>query len=277
MAASHGKSSIWSTDCKKSWAKPVKNSKRHQIFLVPFFMDPVKTLPMNDPKPTEPGKFRRVFGRKQGKPLRGARAIAIESLLPKLQINTDLLKEDGTLKAETLFNQPVKTLHFEIGFGNGEHLKHIMETHPSDHFIGAEPFINGMSMFLKSIEDQPHDHVRVNMNDALMVLRSLEDKSVDVLYILNPDPWPKVRHNKRRIVGTENLKVYARVLKDGGTMIQTTDVDDLAQWMEDHTLQNPHFKLVSREAPDGWMSTRYEEKGRAAGRKQTYLVYKKRP
>lgn len=220
-------------------------------------------------------KKRRVYGRRLGKPLRGGRADAIDTQLPSLSIPAQFLTESGDINPSDLFQSPVTRLHFEIGFGNGEHLKHVMETEPQDHFIGAEPFINGMSAFLKSIQDMPHHHIRVHMDDALMALNSLEPQSVDFIYILNPDPWPKSRHHKRRMVNPDNVKAFARALKSGGTMIQTTDIDELAEWMEEHTLQHPAFKLVSRDAPSGWMATRYEEKGRLAGRQQSYLTYKK--
>jgi tRNA (guanine-N7-)-methyltransferase len=79
-----------------------------------------------------------------------------------------------------------------------------------------------------------------------------------------------------------NLKVFARVLKDGATMIQTTDVDDLAGWMVTESVNCPDFEWQAecaadwRTPPPGWLPTRYEQKGQEAGRKQTYLVYKRR-
>lgn len=240
---------------------------------------------------------KRVYGRKHGRPMHKGRTDVIETILPVLQIPKDKLKEDGTLNISSLFPSPlrgegqcggesrggedIKKLHFEIGFGNGEHLLYIMNEYPTHHFIGAEPYTNGMSAFLKSLPTPTPQNLRVHMDDALMVLNSLPDASVDFLYILNPDPWPKTRHHKRRIVSEENLEIYARVLKDGATLIQTTDVDELAEWMLTKTINCPHFAWLAespedwKTAPNGWMSTRYEEKGRLAGRTQTYLVYQR--
>ena len=252
---------------------------------------------------------KRVYGRKHGRPMHKGRTDVIETILPVLQIPKDKLKEDGTLSIAEIFTphpnlppqvgkefhvlpsplrgegqgggEDIKKLHFEIGFGNGEHLLYIMNEYPTHHFIGAEPYTNGMSAFLKSLPTPTPNHVRVHMDDALMVLNSLPDASVDFLYILNPDPWPKTRHHKRRIVSEENLEIYARVLKGGATLIQTTDVDELAEWMLTKTINCPHFEWLAecpedwKTAPNGWMSTRYEEKGRLAGRTQTYLVYRR--
>jgi tRNA (guanine-N7-)-methyltransferase len=120
------------------------------------------------------------------------------------------------------------------------------------------------------------------MDDAIIVLNSLPDACIDYMYVLNPDPWPKARHHKRRIVGPENLDVYARVLKPGGILLETTDVDELAEWMAIHTASHPAFEWLAetpadwRTAPDGWMATRYENKGKDAGRQQSYLLFKRK-
>lgn len=233
--------------------------------------------PMSDDQ-----KVKRVYGRRMGRPMHKARLDVLDTVLPQCQIDKALLKEDQSLSADRIFGHKVERLHYEIGFGSGEHLHYIMSQFPDDDFIGAEPYINGMTTFLKHLPDEVPSNIKVHMDDALMVLNSLEDASVDFLYILNPDPWPKSRHHKRRIVNAENLEVYARVLKDGGVMLQTTDVDFLAEWMVTQTVACPHFEWTAntledcKTAPNGWMATRYENKGKDAGRSQTYLTYKRR-
>jgi tRNA (guanine-N7-)-methyltransferase len=222
---------------------------------------------------------KRVYGRKFGRPMHKGRMDVLQTILPALQISKEVLKEDKSVSPSEIFKTDVTKLHFEIGFGNGEHLLYIMNENPAHHFIGAEPYMNGVSAFLKSLPSPSPQNIRVHSDDALMVLNSLQDQSVDFLYILNPDPWPKSRHHKRRIVSPENLEVFARVLKDGAMMIQTTDVDELAEWMLTKTINYPHFEWLAespedwKTAPNGWMSTRYEQKGREAGRQQTYLIF----
>lgn len=227
---------------------------------------------------------RQVHGRKKGRPLNTIRQDVIEQLLPRMQVPPEKLTEQQDLDPATLFPQKPVTLHLEIGFGNGEHITDLLRANPNDHIIAAEPFINGVAAFLKDNRDAPPlDRCRLLADDALKVINSLQDACVDYLYILNPDPWPKTRHHKRRMVNEDHLKAFARVLKDGATMIQTTDVDDLAGWMVTETVRSPDFEWqAEREAdwrtpPPGWLPTRYEQKGVAAGRKQTYLVYKRRP
>jgi len=228
-----------------------------------------------------PQKVKRVYVRRQGRPMHQGRLDVLDTVFPKVKINKEELKEAAELSPSDIFGEDVQKLHFEIGFGNGEHLTYIMNENPSDHFIGAEPYMNGMSAFIKSLPNPTPMNVRVHNDDALMVLNSLKDGSVDVLYILNPDPWPKSRHHKRRIVREDNLEVYARVLKTGGMMIQTTDVDELAEWMLTKTMNCPYFEWLAerpedcKKAPNGWMATRYENKGKDAGRTQTYLLYRR--
>lgn len=220
---------------------------------------------------------RRVYGRRAGKPLGAERADAMEALYPQLKI-----RHDPKLTPKDIFGVEPKTLHFEIGIGNGEHLKHKMETYPDDHFIGAEIFRDGMAAFLKSIKDMKHDNIRVHMDDAVALLNAMPDACIDYLYILNPDPWPKKRHWNRRMVVPENLDVFARVMKPGAILLETTDVDDLAEWMAIHTNNHPAFEFLAekpedwRTAPDGWMATRYENKGKNAGRQQSYLRFRRK-
>lgn len=225
-------------------------------------------------------KPRLVYGRRKGKPLSVGRAEVMDQLYPKLAIPKDILKQDKTTSPEEIFGVVPKNFHFEIGFGGGEHLKWRMEKNPDDHFIGAEIFSNGVASLLKSVKDMPHDNLRVFMDDALIVLNSLPDACIDYMYILNPDPWPKARHHHRRIVVPENLDIYARVLKPGATLLETTDVASLSEWMAEHTENHPAFEFMNKgdifTPPAGWEATRYENKGKAAGRHQTYLEFRRK-
>ncbi len=170
----------------------------------------------------------------------------------------------------------------EIGFGNGEHLSALMRQNLDEAFIGAEPFINGMAAFLKDIRDEPHENIRVWMDDAILLVESLPSDYLNGIYVLNPDPWPKARHHKRRIISQDNLTKFARVLKPGGALIMATDVDDLAEWMVTQASAHPAFEWTAEQAddwrttPENWIKTRYEEKGAKAGRQQSYLIFEKK-
>lgn len=222
-------------------------------------------------------KNRRLYGRRLGRPLNASRQAVYDELLPKLQ-----LPSSGALALSGLFSfTPEKTV-LEIGFGNGEHVAAMMHARPADGFIACEPYINGMTAFLKQIKDEKHDHVRVWMDDAIEVVDRLDVSCLDEIYVLNPDPWPKARHHKRRIISQDNLTRFARVMKPGGLLVMTTDVDDLAEWMVTQATAHPDFEWTAESAadwqtpPPGWLPTRYEQKGVAAGRKQSYLLFRRR-
>lgn len=223
---------------------------------------------------------RLVYGRRKGKPLSVSRAAVMDNLYPKLAIPRDILKQNKSITPSDIFGEPVKTLHFEIGFGNGEHLNWRMRQNEADHFIGAEIFSNGVAALLKSINEMKHDNLRVWMDDALIVLNSMPDASIDYMYILNPDPWPKARHHHRRMVTEANLDVFARVLKPGALLLETTDVAELSEWMAGHTEAHKSFEFMNKNdiytPPEGWEPTRYENKGKAAGRRQSYLLFKRK-
>ncbi len=235
----------------------------------------------NIPKAFTNEARRRVFGRRLGRPMGEQRQAAIDDILPKLTLQENDVSAEKSLHPNSLFPSQ-KDIVLEIGFGNGEHLKAMMEQRPDRNYIGAEPFINGMSAFLKSIADAPHDNIRVWMDDAVTMVKSFTDESLSAIYILNPDPWPKKKHHKRRIVRLETLVEYHRTLKSGGDLIMATDVDDLAEWMVTQTMNHGGFEWQAKTAsdwktmPKDWfVTTRYAAKGEAAGRKETYLLFKK--
>ena len=219
-----------------------------------------------------------------GRPLNPARQEALDKLLPKLSLPESIIENATEIHPADYFDQKPNKLILEIGFGDGDHLANMMKQQPDCHFIGAEPYINGMSAFLKQLEDEKIDpsKVRVWMDDAIRVITHFCDNCLDKIYVLNPDPWPKVRHHKRRIISQDNLDVFARLLKPGSHLIMTTDVDDLAEWMVTEASNHADFEWTANSKsdwetrPENWIETKYETKGKQAGRKQTYLIFKRR-
>ncbi len=256
MAASHGKKPISWMPSARNLAKTRQNGEN------------IDELPR-----------RRYFGR-QGRALNALRKEAMEALLPRLDIAPHLPKTRATLTPASLFDETFPEYRLEIGFGNGEHLSALLGQHQDIGFIGAEPYVNGMAAFLKGLPENTESRVRVLMDDAMLLVYALEDSCLERIYVLNPDPWPKKRHHKRRIINVQNLDAFARILKPGGQLVMATDVDDLAEWMVTKTMQSPDFEWTAESAADwknppaGWpLTTRYAEKGLKAGRRQTYLVF----
>src|SRR5690606_26502722 len=115
-------------------------------------------------------------------------------------------------------------------------------------------------------------NVRLFTDDALKLLLRLGEASLDTVYLLYPDPWPKTRHHKRRFVSPTTLAELARVLKPGGRFCFATDIVDYADWTLAHILREPRFRFdhgapgAWHEPYPGWQPTRYEQKARAEGR-----------
>lgn len=206
---------------------------------------------------------------------------AIDDIYPRFAVPDDAVSEDATLNPQKLFTAPYSRLVLEIGFGQGERLAEMMKQQPGNAYIGCEPFQNGMSNFLLLAEDKKPDKLRLWMDDAMQLVRSLSAASIDALYILNPDPWHKSRHFKRRMVNPVNLDEFARVIKPGGMLYLSTDVPDLADWMAAHTVNHPAFRWTARSRsdwenpPEGWISTKYETKGAKGAKKMCYFVFER--
>lgn len=230
---------------------------------------------------SNPTKEKRVYGRKFGRPLNAARKDALENVLADIRIEDRFLKEEGDVEPSALFNAGFDECWFEIGFGSGEHLSGLMRLHPQNAYIGAEPFVNGMSAFCKDIEDDPKDRIAAHMDDAMMVANSLADNTLDGMYVLNPDPWHKRRHYKRRIISQDNLDCFARILKPNAPLIMSTDVPDLADWMVTQASMHEAFEWDAKYAddwrvpPKDWITTQYEVKGAKNASDMVYLLFRR--
>lgn len=222
-------------------------------------------------------KFR-LFGRRQAKPLKPRQERLMQELLPKLAITAD--KAGAT---QLLCAAGERPLWLEIGFGGGEHLAWQATRNPHVFLAGAEPFINGVGKLLGQIEDAGLENIRILHGDVRPLLEALPDGALDRLFILHPDPWPKKRHHKRRIVSPFLLRESARLLKPGSEMRIASDIPDYIRWtllqVQRHNHQSDDFQWTAEcqsdwlSRPDDWPQTRYEAKALAEGRPATYLRF----
>ncbi len=202
----------------------------------------------------------RSYGRIKARTLKPRQERLVEELLPKLAV--DLSRP---LDPRALFEEPT-ALILEIGFGGGEHLVAQAKAAPDHGFIGVEPFLNGVGSCLRHIDEAGVTNVRLHMGDAREVVAALPDASLDRVDILFPDPWPKARHHKRRLVQSEFVAALARVVKPGGQVRFATDWANYAEWTLEVFLKEPRFAWTAERAPDwtapwpGHVTTRYEEK-----------------
>ncbi len=224
---------------------------------------------------------RRSPGRRRGRPLRAGRKALLATLLPRLQVT--LTPAGGSLDPAALFGEAAETLWLEIGFGAGEHLAWQAARHPGVAFLGAEVFVNGIAGLLRKIEAAQLDNIRIYQGDGRDLLDVLPENSVDRAFLLFPDPWPKLRHHKRRIVQSAVLDRLAAVMKNGAELRMATDHHDYLRWMLQLATAHPAFRWLAsgprdwRKRPADWPATRYEQKALGEGRAPSYLRFVRRP
>jgi tRNA (guanine-N7-)-methyltransferase len=219
---------------------------------------------------------RLIYGRRTGHRLRPGRRRLLEELLPQLQVR---LPETGTLDPATLFAQPPERLWLEIGFGGGEHLAAQAAAHPQIGMIGCEPFVSGVARLLSLIDARDLRNIRLYTDDARLLLQALPDACLERIFILFPDPWPKTRHHKRRIVNPATAAEFVRLLQPGGELRLATDDVGYARAMLLALRGQPALQWQARR-PTDWRErsvdqpqTRYESKALAAGRACVHLRF----
>lgn len=214
------------------------------------------------------------YGRRKGKKMHGGRLDALESVLPPITI------AGGTdqIAPAALFPFPVRAVHMEIGFGDGEHLLQQAINNPDIGFIGCEPFVNGIAALCLGIKTNNVKNIRLFPDDARLLMARLRDESIDRCYILNSDPWPKTRHHKRRFIQKETLDALHRLLKPGAELRLSSDHPGLAAWQLEKTFFHGGYAWTAREAADWRMrpadmsETRYQKKN-MAGHPMTFLNF----
>lgn len=207
---------------------------------------------------------RRLYGRGKGRPLSARQQSLIVELGPRLAL------PDGPLDPTLLFPQARET-RLEIGFGAGDHLCAQAQANPDIGFIGVEFYEEGVAKALARLDDAGAaglslEHVRVHQGDGRTVLDRLPEASIAMVYILFPDPWPKTRHHKRRLIQPDVVEALARITRPGGRVRIATDVRSYVDWALRHMRAHDAFSWTARRPgdwrtpPDDHIATRYERK-----------------
>jgi tRNA (guanine-N7-)-methyltransferase len=209
---------------------------------------------MNDPHPPL-----RSYGRLKTRAIKPRQAALMESLLPALR------PPAGAFDPRALAPDAAQ-VWLEIGFGGGEHMAAQAGLHPEALILGAEPFQNGVASALRHIDEAALTNVRVHDGDARELMAEMPDACLDRVFVLFPDPWPKTRHHKRRVIQAGTVAELARLLKPGGRLRFASDVAHYVDWALALFAANPAFAWTAERADD-WrappcdhITTRYEEK-----------------
>jgi tRNA (guanine-N7-)-methyltransferase len=194
------------------------------------------------------------FGRRIGKRLSKESQSLIEEILPNYLVNPENL------------SQPDQELYLEIGFGNGDFIIEFAINNPNTLCIGCEPYLNGVSNVLKKIKSASINNIRLWPDDARLLLTQLPDKIFSMVYILFPDPWPKKKQYKRRLINENFLNLLSSKLKPKAIINIATDHVEYAKWILATCLNQNNLKWVAESQAD-WMTpfnyvtlTRYYQK-----------------
>lgn len=230
---------------------------------------------MNDARPAHHRAIR-SFVRREGR-LTEAQQRALE----QLQERWGIPFSEQPLDLAAAFGRQAATI-LEIGFGNGESLAAMAAASPEINFLGVEVHRPGVGRLLNLVEEQGLQNIRVICHDAVEVLqKQIADGSLDGLQLYFPDPWPKKRHHKRRIVQPAWVELVARKLRPGGLLHMATDWEDYALHMLEVMENSPAFENTAgpgRFSPHQGKrpETKFELRGRRKGHGVWDLIYRRR-
>ncbi len=174
-----------------------------------------------------------------------------------------------------------KNIKLEIGFGGAEHLLHRAAKNPDIGFIGVEPFINGVAKALAGIDKLGLNNIRLHAGDVWDFIEQIPDASISQIYILYPDPWPKKRHYKRRLVRKDLIIQIHRILHAGGNVQFASDIPSYIDWALERFVIHGGFSWQASSSQDwlnpfdGWIETRFEKRALRDGRTPHYFEFSK--
>lgn len=204
----------------------------------------------------------RTFGRRHGKKLSNRKQWLMDNLLPKIAPKTADFTE--------------KPVILEIGFGNGEHLRELAISNSDKIVIGAEPFANGVAALMSSITNESdnvlydeYKNIRVHPDDVRLLLKDFGNAQFDEIWVLHPDPWPKARHEKRRLLNHDFLNLLSKHIQNSGKIVIGTDHYGYYDWIVDE-LKQTNLKIISTDLDI--IKTRYQLKNKAGTSAPKYLI-----
>lgn len=203
----------------------------------------------------------------------------MDDVLPRLRLD---LTAAPPRPLEALFLAPVSEVWLEIGFGGAEHLIWQALHNPHVGLIGCEVFEDGIVKAVAAAEEHALLNVRLGSSDARDLLRWLPEGALRRVFILFPDPWPKKRHVKRRLVTRALLDLLARAMAPGAELRIATDIGDYARTILLAASAHPSFAWQA-EGPEDWRArrpdwpqTRYEAKALGEGRRCYFFRFLRR-
>lgn len=216
------------------------------------------------------------FGRRKARKLRENAQTAYQDLLPRVKLESH----------QQLFDNTSVEVWLEIGFGGGEHFLEQLTQNPLIRMIGCEPFMNGVAKLLSHLLPEDYERVKIWHEDVRYLLDFIPTSYFSRAFILFPDPWPKYRHQRRRLVTQEFMDLLWLKLKDTARLHIASDDPSYVAQIQTVLYTHPGFTLLKGPAsadplrwsarPDDWPETRYERKALDQGKKCAYMIFQKK-
>ena len=215
------------------------------------------------------------FSRRIGRKLRPSQKEYIKCFLPTINLDGKSLE---IINLDELFDSSIHAYELEIGFGSGEHMIARALDNLQTGYIGCEPYLNGVARALSLIKQNKISNIKIYSDDAGHIINRLENQSINQIWILFPDPWPKKRHHIRRIINQAFLAKLSRILKNNGRLVIATDHEGYAKWILEQTKMSKIFELNQisddlREFPAKWYKSKYQLKAEAQGLAPFYFEF----
>lgn len=214
-----------------------------------------------------------LFGRRQGRAVKAYKQKLLLEFLPALKLsvqNDQVVCPAGIKGYEEVF--------LEVGFGDGTHLVSLAQNNPDILIFGCEPFINGVGSCLAKIQETGVQNIRIYDGAVQTLLLAVADGYFSKMYVLFPDPWPKKRHFKRRLLSAGNMPLFFSKLKAGGDFFFATDHEGYREWVQELIATIPELSVLTEGhvPPKGWVETAFQRKGQEAGRAAYFMHFIKK-
>ncbi len=173
------------------------------------------------------------------------------------------------------FSKHFDKCYLEIGFGNAENIIFQAINNPSYLFIGSEVYMSGIGTLVSSIKENNINNIKIFSDDIRLLLDQSPKKVFDSVIIICPDPWPKEKHHKRRLINKSFLEMVHDFMKDDSNIYISTDWENYAESISELFVKNKLFKPSSNKSFQKDSLSKFERRGKDEGRELFEFNYKK--
>ena len=173
------------------------------------------------------------------------------------------------------FSKHFDKCYLEIGFGNAENIIFQAINNPSYLFIGSEVYMSGIGTLVSSIKENNINNIKIFSDDIRLLLDQSRKKVFDSVIIICPDPWPKEKHHKRRLINKSFLEMVHDFMKDDSNIYISTDWENYAENISELFVKNKLFKPSSNKSFQKDSLSKFERRGKDEGRELFEFNYKK--